>query len=283
MYFNHQTEAEEEARPEGDLRDLAAVTVSPARWEDNGPAGAGLYAEAKVFSDYASQVQEKGPYIGVSIRALGKAKAGEAEGQKGPIIESLLIGKSVDFVTKAGAGGQILTESASQQSTTTAAESSRNPNSGAVTMTDQEIQSLREAAANATATAEQLGQELARMKGRALVSEARGSCTTKLQGVELPDVTKNLIIERESKNPPAKEDGTLDTGKFGAQIDEAVKSEAAYLAQVSNSGQVKNLGAQAAAANPQIDDAKVNEYIESTFVSMGMSESAAKIAAKGRV
>ena len=285
MFWNHATEAQEAERPEGDLSDLAAVTVSPAKWQDNGPAGAGLYAEAKVFSDYAEQVAEKGPYIGVSIRALGTAKQGEAEGRKGPVIESLEIGKSVDFVTRAGAGGQVLTESArtQQHSTITAAATSRNPNSGVQSMDDnKEVQALREAAANATAKADQLEQKYARLQGRALVSEARGFASNKLQGVELPDVTKNLIIERECKNPPATEDGTLDSAKFATQLEEAVKTEAAYLAQVTAAGAVKNLGAQAAQPTVAIDETKLDEILVKGFAGLGLKESAAKIAAKGR-
>jgi hypothetical protein len=45
--------------------------------------------------------------IGVSIRAFGEIEQGEAEGREGPIITRLTEGRSVDFVTQAGAGGKV--------------------------------------------------------------------------------------------------------------------------------------------------------------------------------
>jgi hypothetical protein len=50
MFWNHPTQAEESARPEGNLDQLAAIITSPARYEANGVKGPGLYAEAKVMA-----------------------------------------------------------------------------------------------------------------------------------------------------------------------------------------------------------------------------------------
>ena len=46
--------------------------------------------------------------IGVSMRAYADTTVGEAEGRKGTIITALLEAASVDFVTKAGRGGRVL-------------------------------------------------------------------------------------------------------------------------------------------------------------------------------
>lgn len=105
MYWNHSTEAEEAQRPEGDLNNLAAVLTEDASWKDAGPKGPGLYSKAKVFSDYATQVAEKGGHIGISINAAIKGKEGTVEGRTGRIAEQLVHAFSADFVTKAGAGG----------------------------------------------------------------------------------------------------------------------------------------------------------------------------------
>jgi hypothetical protein len=43
MFWNHDTDAEESARPEGDLNRLAAVTTSDAQWNESGVDGPGLY------------------------------------------------------------------------------------------------------------------------------------------------------------------------------------------------------------------------------------------------
>lgn len=105
MFWNHATDAEESQRPEGDLNNLAAILTKDAEWRDAGPKGPGLYSEAKVFSDYATQVSEKGGHIGVSINAAIKGKEGTAEGRTGRIAEQLVRAFSADFVTRAGAGG----------------------------------------------------------------------------------------------------------------------------------------------------------------------------------
>lgn len=105
MMWNHATDTEESERPEGDLNHLAAVLTKDAEWRDNGPKGPGLYSEAKVFSDYASKIQEKGAHIGVSINAGIRGHEGSMEGRSGKIADALVRAYSVDFVTRAGAGG----------------------------------------------------------------------------------------------------------------------------------------------------------------------------------
>ena len=106
MHWDHQTATEEAERPEGSLTTLAGELISDARWQDSGQAGPGLYADAKVFGPYQEAVNELAPHIGVSIRASGRTKQGEAEGRKGPILEQLVAARSCDFVVTPGAGRQ---------------------------------------------------------------------------------------------------------------------------------------------------------------------------------
>jgi len=108
MFWDHPTITERGDRPERSLRDLAAVTETGAVWRDVHPAGPGLYAEAKVFSQYRDVLAEMAEHIGVSIRAGAEISAGEAEGRKGRIVQRLVEGLSIDFVTKPGRGGQVL-------------------------------------------------------------------------------------------------------------------------------------------------------------------------------
>jgi len=108
MFFDHPDDIESRIRPERSLRDLAGALATPARFDPSGPTGAGLYAEAKVFSHYQPLLEEMAPHIGVSIRALGTGQPGEAEGRRGLIVESIDEAVSVDYVTKAGRGGQVL-------------------------------------------------------------------------------------------------------------------------------------------------------------------------------
>ncbi|HLI84494.1 MAG TPA: hypothetical protein VKV17_11280 [Bryobacteraceae bacterium] len=270
MFWNHQTPAEEAARPEGNLDNLAAVTTKAAEWD---PVKKGLYAEAKVFSDYASKIEEKGPYIGVSIRARGVAKPGHAEGRSGPIVERLVSGKSIDYVTRAGArGGLELQESSRIHGT--AANLSRNPNQGA-SMTEQEqieFDQLRESAAAAN-------NKVARLMERELVRAARSFAQALVEKSHLPDVAKRRLVDNLAKNPPATAEGELNEAAFKARVEKAIADETAFFAEALGSGTIRNLGAPFAA---EIKEENLESLLESELRKM-LPEKQAKLAARGRV
>jgi hypothetical protein len=116
MHLDHQTEQESLERPEGSVTDWASEIVTTPAWD---PTLKGLVAEVQVFPQWRDLLNEEfAPKVGLSIRAFGKAEYGEAEGREGAIITSLDEGISVDWVTRAGAGGRVLQliESARQQS-----------------------------------------------------------------------------------------------------------------------------------------------------------------------
>lgn len=108
MYLDHPSMTEAMDRPERSVRDLAAVLATGARWVPDHPKGPGLYAEAEVLDTFRPVINELGPHIGVSIRAPGTGRNGTAEGRTGTIVESISTAHSVDFVTKAGRGGEVL-------------------------------------------------------------------------------------------------------------------------------------------------------------------------------
>lgn len=105
MFLDHETESEKFDRPERSVRDLAAVLTEDATWD-----GRQLVGEAQVFGAYNDMLTDEDfvKAIGVSIRALADSTVGEAEGRKGRIITNLAESLSVDFVTRAGRGGQVL-------------------------------------------------------------------------------------------------------------------------------------------------------------------------------
>lgn len=105
MYVNHQTAQERYERPEGDLRDLAAVLTEDARWDNTKKA---LVAEAKVYSQWRKPLADMAADIGVSIRGAAETSTGTVDGRTGTIIDRLIEGISVDFVTRAGRGGRVL-------------------------------------------------------------------------------------------------------------------------------------------------------------------------------
>lgn len=123
MFLDHPGRAEETDRPERSVRDLAARIATPPRM-----AGNQLVAEADIFEVWRPVIDSLAEDIGLSIRALGETEHGEAEGRKGAIVTALTEGISVDFVTRAGAGGKVgqLIESARESARESGLAEARN-------------------------------------------------------------------------------------------------------------------------------------------------------------
>ncbi len=234
MFWNHDTEAEEGARPEGDLNRLAAVTTTDAAWSEAGKDGPGLYAQAKVFADYAEKVRDMGPHIGLSIRA-GGSRDNEAKGpdNKPGVITALHNAMSVDFVTRAGRGGKILTEAATSES--------KQENE----MEKSEIQALmREALAPietkltaAEAENQRLRAQLSRQQAPATIREAMKDFRLS-NDPRVDEAAKQRIVGRiiERELPDASD-------KLKQLIETEAQSEAAYL-QDLGFGNVIGIGAR---------------------------------------
>lgn len=108
MLWNHPTVREENERPWGSLYDLAGTLTENAAWEEKAPAGPGLYANARIFGSFRERLAELADDIGISLRAYGRGRQGEAEGKTGTIVDELVEAISVDFVPRAGAGGKVV-------------------------------------------------------------------------------------------------------------------------------------------------------------------------------
>jgi len=220
MYINHATPAEEAERPEGDWSKLAAVTTGDAYWDEHGKDGAALYAPAKVFSEYAQQVQEKAPFTGVSIRARGLYAEGNRKAPDGKpgLIERLTSADSIDLVTKAGRDGKLLLESALEGESMDAADIRELKN---------EIRSLRESMVR-------------EKEGAQAISEA-------LNGIRLPGpphvvaLTRGRIAERLTPLLPFK-DGKIDTEALAKLVESAAIEEARFLAQLGYGNGVASMG-----------------------------------------
>jgi len=108
VYFDHPGRTERSDRPERSVRDLAGKIVSVPVYEADNPEGEGLYAEVQAYSWAGPIMAEMADDVGMSIRAEATASQGTRMGRRGPVVESLTKGISVDVVTKAGAGGKLL-------------------------------------------------------------------------------------------------------------------------------------------------------------------------------
>ena len=231
MYMDHPTAEEDAARPERSLKDLAATLTSAATWKDTGADGPGLYAEAKLRSDLAPLIEELAPSIGVSIRALGKAKQGEAEGRKGTIVEGIASGKSVDFVTLPGRGGKVL-------ELVEAARARNLPQGEPLEEVDDmaELEEARTALAEARTALEAERAARQRSDERLLLIEADAFVADALAKVDgLPPITRAQLRRQLGGNPPLSE-GKLDAAAYTERIGTAVQEELAYLAEVGGLG-----------------------------------------------
>lgn len=275
-FWNHQTAQEAAARPEGDLRDLAAVLTSDAAWQERGPAGPGLYATAKAVGGYGDAIESLAPHIGMSIRAYGRAKTGEAEGREGAIIEELTAGQSVDFVTAAGAGGEILQLFEAARGRTPAPTSEGRP-----TVDEEQARALREAMTGLETRNTELTDQLARMQEALLIRDVRDVLGATLREMDMPDMTRQRLSESLQGRAPIK-DGALDRDAYRTLIAESVKAELAYLAQATGlgDGRIRGMGATQA---PSDAAAATESLAESLKRLGGFSDDLAKVAANGRV
>jgi len=290
-YWDHPTPTQEAERPERSLHDLAAELITDARWEDNGKTGPGLYADAKVFGSYKEAVNDLAPHIGVSIRATGSAKNGEAEGRKGRIIEAITAGKSVDFVTVPGRGGEIVSlfEAArpidgsmhshpfTGNQIVSLFETAR-PGDLARKGTDPvELQEAQVALAESERKLSEANATNARLSEALLLRDARDFATAELASIDLPPISRTRIAESLAREPVVK-DGKLDQDAYRAKIKETAKSEMQYLETATGRGAIRGMGTAA----PTSSDTQSMDRMARSFQDLGFSESAAKQAAAGR-
>ena len=104
MHINHDSASERRDRPEGNLRNMAAVLLEDGKYE-----GGELVAEALVASAWRPFVEEFKDFIGTSIVASAQVSEKTIDGKITRVVEKLLPNpfNRVDFVTVAGRGGRI--------------------------------------------------------------------------------------------------------------------------------------------------------------------------------
>lgn len=235
MYWDHPTPTEERERPERSLRDLAGELTEDARYMPDGAWGPGVYARSKVFGTFAGAVNDLASHIGLSLIGSGLAEQGEAEGQQGRIINEISSARSVDFVTVPGAGGKILE----------LFESARSRPEKEKDDMEEKLQEAQDALAKTEADKTEAQAEIARLKEAAMLAKAKDIMNETLAKQDIPETTKARLVESLTKNPPIK-DGELDEETYKATIEEAVKAEMAYIAELAGAGAVRGMGGGAA-------------------------------------
>lgn len=290
QFWDHPTESAQAERPERSLRDLAAVLTSPAVFDEQGPHGPGLYADAQVFEPYRKLVEELAPHIGVSIHAPGEISQGEAQGRAGVIVEKLLPGGSIDFVTQPGAGGKVakLFESARHDLPSTTSEEDKSMEEKERKELQERLAKVEKDLAEATTALEAervkctaLTERAARAEEAVLLKEAATIILAVVDESDLPDVTKQRLREsgvaisyiKESDGQPVK----LDVDKIRADATAKVAQESAYLAELSGAGVVRDQGGTSEATEKEAVTGLVESYKR-----LGLTDDQAKVAAEGR-
>lgn len=232
MFINHATPAEESARPEGDYRLLAGQLTSGGEWKPNHKDGPAIYANAKFVSSLAPEILEKASMSGVSIKANGKQamEAGRPLFKNNkPVLEEITSVESIDLVTKAGAGGLILTEAARHAAANNTGDD----------MTPEQQNQLREAA------------KLVLHEG------ARRVATATLADVSLNEAGKQEAIRRCLEKIPTKE-GLLDEATFVTAVKEEAKTVGAFMASFGGNP-VRGMGVGYGPAPTQLTEAQIEE------------------------
>lgn len=267
MRIDHPTIAEESARPEGSVKDWGAVLASDAVWMDEGvaPAGAGLYASLKPFSDHEATIREKGPFAGVSIRAQGTAlmEGGRPVMREGvPVLASFTSAEGVDMVTRAGAGGLFLSESSRKAQNT--------PNE----VTNEMDEATRLAIAEAVRAG--IAAEVAPLRARAVKGDATVIGLRVLGSTALSEAQRGFVIDSVTRpeSLPLTEAGVLDETKFEALL---IAEARRYAATLPDSSIVRNMGIATPSAETQLTEAQI-EAREAAHRSTSEAEAKAEVA-----
>lgn len=274
MFWNHPTAAEEAARPEGNLDNLAAITTTDACWDANGVKGPGLYAEAAVMADYAQKVEERAPHIGLSIRAGGSGTGKLVEGK--PELKTIDYAESVDYVTKAGRGGLALAEAARD------AGILEQENE----MDDAAIKKLVESAVTSAVTAALAGVQ-APVKVLETRFQREDATTAGLQfltGISIKESSKRYIVDTVLRDGVPLKEGAIDSEKLKTLVEAEAKRFGEAASAESGGFAIRGMGI---APVVPITETRKPEEIEAhsvnVFKRLGLSEAGAKNAVRGRV
>ena len=141
----------------------------------------------------------------------------------------------------------------------------------ATTAAQKELADLKEAG-------EKQATELVRMQEASVLREATTVATEAFGKVEhLPEITQKRLVESLAKSPPVK-DGKLDRDAFATSLEEAAKSEIAYLASLTESGKITGMG-----GGTETDTEANRKSLEESFETiLGGDKELAKTAAQGR-
>lgn len=131
---------------------------------------------------------------------------------------------------------------------------------------------LREAADARTAEASRLREAQMLARTREIVS------ATLQANDELLPVTRDRLFAEAIKNPPMQ-DGALHEAALIERAQDMARVELAYLASTSGTGRIVGMGGSTPHA---LSETEVQQQLTRVFSAIGLSESGAALAARGR-
>ena len=284
MYADHPTDEDDKNRPERSIKDWAA-TLKNCRVSPQGNAIGEAYINAGWLKEKAQMLHGQGllEQLAVSILGVGKGVKGEIDGVKTNIIEGIVKGRSVDFVTEPGAGGRAGIAESADESTdvdVVTMETLKKERPDLIEMLTielsetikpkqevkmtEEIKELQEKLATTENALKEANDKLTAEQSARAKADAKALIDKAIAEAELPAVSKERIAKQFADRENT--DGLAD----------AIKAEQDYVLKVNEAGRVKDMGAT------KEDPAKAFNSLVESFERAGMSHDQAVIAAKGR-
>ncbi len=288
MYADHPTPTEEKEKPERSVREWVA-TISNVTIDENSV----VHGKADIidpwFREKLAALNEKGMVnqMGVSINAVGTVTSAKIDGIKTKMVERIIRARSVDFVTEAGAGGMVELYESNKENDVDFVDVGqlRERRPDIVEILESEIRTQLTQEVKAKMEAEERIKELesqvetitkentdlkatAEDEKRAKVkAEVQATVKEALDKAELPEIAKEKLLE-------AYQDAESADG-----LEEKIKAEQDYIKSITESGKVRGMGNTSHETEDHDETAK---RLEEGFSMLGLSESAAKTAARGR-
>lgn len=227
MYLDHPTLTEDYERPERSVRDLAAKFTTDAYVGEDGS----LYTEIYVYPSFDQVIREKWGDIGVSINAWTYGSI-DPNGVVPPFDGV----ESVDFVTKAGAGGAILEllESARSMSEAEREEKTKETELDEAKFdefaksTADNFKSLRESVDDAL-------KKLSEIIHAAAEETSVKSEEIEANAVTLADAVKTAEAIAEAGLPEVAKDRVIKAIESGVELKEAIDTELKYMDSIRES------------------------------------------------
>jgi hypothetical protein len=288
MFADHQSDKEAKDKPEGSVNNWVA-SLKNVHAESDGTLAGDAFVIDPPFKAKLDALNKQGLLheMGVSIRAIGEASEQEREGVTTNVVESLIAARSVDFVTYAGAGGQIeAMESATQDNlndvdlVTEAVLRQRRPD--LISLVEKHAQEI---------TMKSVEQQLQESQAQvATLTTANKDLTTKFEEAQKAAAKATVSAEitkllSESKLPAISQDRVRKQFAEATEVKgiaEAIKEEQDYVKQLGGGKSApKNLGAADNGTTRESDTTDHKANLEEAFKLMpGMSDKDAKLAAR---